>query len=361
MPKQQSGLEFGHKVGHVIDLNCLNGCYVQPTRETFQLLDPFPSQLEEAISEAFSHPPLYSEIHGRIYVVPRPFRFCASTFGAVYLTTLHLESAESIRDSFCGLTLFQTHHVDTIQDSLEEKLSFVLQLPKRHRHALFQPYLHHLTARAEEFERVSRERQLFTNNGHASYDSGWVSISFRYPSTFETLSLEPQLKNQLTGDLTASAEVKSSLITAIDNYLCYDVYDLELTKVSDNSELQQQIISNLTSKARLRSSRKQAQQKQDNDEQNDGMRVTLSRLLNFTDNLWSCCGDKRPGVAALWTHGRPRQPRHLRSPRLPAAGKELLRARCPPTIRSSKRVREVERGTHAGPGGRDSTKEQRGC
>ncbi|KAM1079693.1 hypothetical protein EV1_014310 [Malus domestica] len=268
---------------------------------------------------------------------------------------------KSIRDSFCGLTLFQTHHVDTVQDSLEEKLSFFLQLPKRHRHALFQPYLHHLTARAEEFERVSRERQLFTNNGHASYDSGWVSISFRYPSTFETLALEPQLKNQLTRDLTASAEVKSSLITAIDNYLCYDVYDLELTKVSDNSELQQQIISNLTSKARLRSSRKQAQQKQDNDEQNGGMRVTLSRLLNFTDNLWSCCGDKRPGVAALWTHGRPRQPRHLRSPRLPAAGKELLRARCPPTIRSSKRVREVERGTHAGPGGRDSTKEQRGC
>ncbi|KAM2342264.1 hypothetical protein ACFX1X_014681 [Malus domestica] len=38
MPKQQSGLEFGHKVGHVIDLNCLNGCYVQPTRETLQLL-----------------------------------------------------------------------------------------------------------------------------------------------------------------------------------------------------------------------------------------------------------------------------------------------------------------------------------
>ncbi|KAM2673637.1 hypothetical protein EV2_014913 [Malus domestica] len=144
---------------------------------------------------------------------------------------------KSIRDSFRGLTLFRTHHVDTVQDSLEEKCSFVLQLPKRHRHALLQPYLHHLTARAKEFERVSRERQLFTNNGHASYDSGWVSISFCYPSTFETLALDPQLKNQLTGNLMASTEGKSSLITAIYNYLCYDVYDLELTKVSDNSEL----------------------------------------------------------------------------------------------------------------------------
>ncbi|KAM1589714.1 hypothetical protein ACFX10_028579 [Malus domestica] len=251
----------------------------------------------------------------------------------------------SVQDSFRGLTLSWTHHVDTVQDSLEEKRSFVLKLPKRHRHALLQPYLHHLTARAEEFERVSRERRLFTNNGHASYDSGWVSVPFRHPSTFETLALEPQLKNQLTGDLTAFAEGKefyhrvgrawkrgyllygppgsgkSSLIAAMANYLCYDVYDLELTKVSDNSELralliqttnrsivviedidcsldltadrQQKMISNSTSKARLRSSRMQAQQKQDNDEQNGGGRVTLSGLLNFTDGLWSCCGDER--------------------------------------------------------------------
>ncbi|KAM1404907.1 hypothetical protein ACFX2I_013349 [Malus domestica] len=98
----------------------------------------------------------------------------------------------------------------------------------------------------------------------------------------------------------------------------------------------QQIISNSTSKARLRSSRKQAQQKQDNDEQNGGARVTLSGLLNFEDGLWSCCGDERPDVAVLRTHGCPRQPRHLQSPRLLAASKELLGTRCPPALRSSR-------------------------
>ncbi|XP_008231398.1 PREDICTED: AAA-ATPase At4g30250-like [Prunus mume] len=253
----------------------------------------------------------------------------------------------SVSDSFGGHILSWTHHVDTVQDSLDEKRSFVLKLPKRHRHALLHPYLHHLTARAEEFERVSRERRLFTNNGHASYDSGWVSVPFRHPSTFDTLALEPQLKSQLTGDLKAFANGKdfyhrvgrawkrgyflygppgsgkSSLIAAMANYLCYDVYDLELTKVSDNSELRALLIQttnrsivviedidcslDLTadrqqlrlsmntkstrSKARVRS-RQQKQEDEDCDEQNAG-RVTLSGLLNFTDGLWSCCGEER--------------------------------------------------------------------
>ncbi|KAJ0037648.1 hypothetical protein Pint_24124 [Pistacia integerrima] len=78
----------------------------------------------------------------------------------------------TVHDSFNGHTLSWTHHVDTVQDSLEEKRSFTLKLPKRHRQTLLSPYLHHVTSRAEDFERVSRERRLFTNNGHASYESG---------------------------------------------------------------------------------------------------------------------------------------------------------------------------------------------
>lgn len=113
---------------------------------------------------------------------------------------------------------------------------------------------------------MSRERRLFTNNGNASYESGWVSVPFRHPSTFETLALEPQLKKQIMEDLKSFANGrdfyhrvgrawkrgyllygppgsgKSSLIAAMANYLCYDVYDLELTKVTDNSELRALLI-----------------------------------------------------------------------------------------------------------------------
>nr|GMC84580.1 AAA-ATPase At4g25835-like [Ipomoea batatas] len=215
----------------------------------------------------------------------------------------------SVQDSFNGHRLYWTHHVETVQDSLDEKRSFSLKFPKRQRVPLLSPYLEHVTARAEEFERVSRERRLFTNNGHGSYESGWSSVPFRHPSTFETLALEPELKNQLQDDLNAFADGKefysntgrawkrgyllygppgsgkSSLIAAMANFLCYDVYDLELSKVSDNSELRALLIQT-TNRSIIKG-------RHAGDAEEENGRVTLSGLLNFTDGLWSSCGEER--------------------------------------------------------------------
>ncbi|TKY49503.1 mitochondrial chaperone bcs1 [Spatholobus suberectus] len=244
----------------------------------------------------------------------------------------------TVHDAFRGHRVAWTHHVETAQDSLEEKRSLTLRLPKRHRHALLSPYLAHVTSRAEEFERVSRERRLFTNNtaGSGSFESGWVSVPFRHPSNFETLALEPELKKNIKNDLTAFAEGKefynrvgrawkrgyllhgppgsgkSSLIAAMANFLCYDVYDLELTKVSDNSELRSLliqttnrsiiVIEDIDCSVDLTADRtaKKTQAKKGKKSQaasfsrcEESGRVTLSGLLNFTDGLWSCCGEER--------------------------------------------------------------------
>ncbi|XP_044490059.1 AAA-ATPase At4g30250-like [Mangifera indica] len=180
-------------------------------------------------------------------------------------------------------------------------------------------------------ECASRERILFTNNGHASYELGWVSVPFRHPSAFQTLALEPELKKQIMDDLTAFSNGKefyhrvgrawirgyllygvpgsgkSSLTAAMVNYLCYDVYDLELTKVTDNSELRALLIQttnrsiividdidcsvDLTAdrmwKKRSHPSRKHKESGCKNG------RVTLSGLLTFTDGLWSCSGEEK--------------------------------------------------------------------
>ena len=88
------------------------------------------------------------------------------------------------------------------------------------------------------------------------------------------------------------------------------MYDLELTKVSDNSELRALLIQttnrsiiviedidcsvNLTAD-RLSKTKRTAPAKgssRDHESEENG-RVTLSGLLNFTDGLWSCCGEER--------------------------------------------------------------------
>ncbi|KAK4285564.1 hypothetical protein QN277_002248 [Acacia crassicarpa] len=247
---------------------------------------------------------------------------------------------QTVHDKFEGHCLSWTHHVETVQDSLEEKRSFTLRLPKRQRQTLLSAYLSHVTSRAEEFERVSRERRLFTNNGNGSFESGWVSVPFRHPSTFDTLALEPELKKQIKNDLTTFAKGrefyhrvgrpwkrgyllygppgsgKSSLIAAMANFLCYDVYDLELTKVSDNSELRSLLIQTTnrsiiviedidctvdltadrmtkkTTMVKSKTMRGKTTSSSDFSKDESG-RVTLSGLLNFTDGLWSCCGEER--------------------------------------------------------------------
>ncbi|XP_058079371.1 AAA-ATPase At4g30250-like [Magnolia sinica] len=235
----------------------------------------------------------------------------------------------TLEDTFMGHRVWWTHHIETVQDSLEEKRSFCLRMPKRDRTRLLPSYLDSISARAEEFERVSRERRLYTNTGHGSYESGWASVPFRHPSTFDTLALDPDLKDEITSDLTAFSNGrdfyhrvgrswkrgyllygppgsgKSSLIAAMANYLRYDVYDLELTKVSDNSELRALliqttnrsmiVIEDIDCSLDLTADRvsKKARRAMDGGDDDVEGRVTLSGLLNFTDGLWSCCGEER--------------------------------------------------------------------
>ncbi|EXB29784.1 putative mitochondrial chaperone BCS1-B [Morus notabilis] len=119
---------------------------------------------------------------------------------------------------------------------------------------------------------------------------------------------------------------KSTMIAAMANLLSYDVYDLELTAVEDNTELRKLLIET-TSKSiiviedidcslDLTGQRKKKGEKfskedknNDNDEfsnkemeeakeegnngNNSSNKVTLSGILNFIDGLWSACGGER--------------------------------------------------------------------
>lgn len=106
------------------------------------------------------------------------------------------------------------------------------------------------------------------------------------------------------------------MIAAMANLLCYDLYDLELTAVKDNTELRKLlietssksiiVIEDIDCSLDLTGQRKKKKEKVEAEEDKDlkqkvekeekdtrGSQVTLSGLLNFIDGLWSACGGER--------------------------------------------------------------------
>ena len=210
-------------------------------------------------------------------------------------------------------------------------------------------YLKHVMDTSEKMMSQNRQLRLYTNitsmrmasvGGHGM----WDMIKFNHPSTFETFAMDPRRKREIMDDLQAFSKSqdyyakigkawkrgyllygppgtgKSTMIACIANYLKYDVYDLELTAVMDNTHLRQLMV-NVPSKSiiviedidcslDLTGARKPVTSDDEQEEarmnlesralwenghmmnRNKG-KVTLSGLLNFIDGLWSTCGGER--------------------------------------------------------------------
>ena len=97
------------------------------------------------------------------------------------------------------------------------------------------------------------------------YDD-WSAIDLNHPSTFDTLSMDHKLKQSIIDDLNRFIKRndyykkigkawkrgyllygppgtgKSSLIAAMANHLRFDIYDLELTAVTSNSDLRRLLV-----------------------------------------------------------------------------------------------------------------------
>ncbi|KAL8195661.1 hypothetical protein R6Q57_025414 [Mikania cordata] len=109
------------------------------------------------------------------------------------------------------------------------------------------------------------------------------------------------------------------MIAAMANLLEYDIYDLELTSVKDNTDLRKLLIAtssksiivieDIDCSLDLTGQRKQKKKdeskeldkkdpvekkaEEEEDKKKKGSEVTLSGLLNFIDGLWSACGSER--------------------------------------------------------------------
>ncbi|OVA13025.1 AAA+ ATPase domain [Macleaya cordata] len=257
--------------------------------------------------------------------------------------TFTMDTNQSFEDNFDGFKLnWSFHTVEKKTSDLgfsrsHENRYFQLSFHTRFKDMVHSSYLPHIIKEAEIIKFKNRERKLYTNRSADENGRLWSSVPFTHPSTFDTVAIDPILKKEIKDDLMKFVNRrdfytrvgrawkrgyllygppgtgKTSLIASIANFLEFDIYDLELTAVSSNSQLRKLLIST-TSKSVIvvedidcsldLSDRKKKDMNREDDKMNVnkikngqystfGSSVSLSGVLNFVDGLWSSCGGER--------------------------------------------------------------------
>ncbi|XP_039041074.1 AAA-ATPase At3g50940-like [Hibiscus syriacus] len=159
--------------------------------------------------------------------------------------------------------------------------------------------------------------------GHFGVDNDgtWGSTNLDHPSTSDKLAIDPAVKKEIIDDLDRFVRRrdyykrvgkvwkrgyllygppgtgKSSLIAAKANYLTFDIYDLELTSIYNNSDLRRLLVStkhrSVVVIEEIDCSIDLQNRQDERSEPGTDNKRTLSGLLNFIDGLWSSCGDER--------------------------------------------------------------------
>ncbi|KAM7481838.1 hypothetical protein LguiB_006421 [Lonicera macranthoides] len=264
---------------------------------------------------------------------------------------LSMDDHEEITDEYKGVKLWwgssktiPTRQSISFYPREDEKRYFTLTFHKQNRDLVTESYLSHVLDEGKAITIRARQRKLYTNNKTEGWYGGrrsmWSHVVFEHPATFDTWALEPSKKEEIIKDLIRFSKAKdyykkvgkawkrgyllygppgtgkSTMIAAMANLLQYDVYDLELTAVKDNTELRKLlidtssksiiVIEDIDCSLDLTGQRKKEKKEDEKEEdpakkvkaemgesKNDNSKVTLSGLLNFIDGLWSACGGER--------------------------------------------------------------------
>lgn len=207
---------------------------------------------------------------------------------------------------------------------------FELTFDPEHKDKVFDAYLPYILKFFDEMLERKKELRLFTLDCGGGKSGAWRSVKFKHPFTFDALAMEPEVKNKVIDDLDRfllrrdfykkvgrawkrgyllygpPGTGKSSLIAAMANYLNFDVYDLQLSSVHNDSVLRRLLLSTSNKSIlviedidcsmgladRQIQLTNECKDKYGNELEMDSQ-ISLSGLLNFIDGLWSSCGDER--------------------------------------------------------------------
>ncbi|KAM3285799.1 AAA-ATPase [Capsicum chacoense] len=207
-----------------------------------------------------------------------------------------------------------------------EKRYFELSFKKQHKERILNRYIPLVLTVAKSMHSEKKPVKLHSLASGNSYSSKvWESVNLDHPSTFETLAIEPALKKTIKEDLDRFIKRKeyyrrvgkawkrgyllygppgtgkSSLIAAMANYLKFDIYDLEFSSIKRDADLRRLLLStknrsilvieDIDCSVKLPDRNGNHPNNAANSCKMD--QFTLGGLLNFTDGLWSSCGDER--------------------------------------------------------------------
>ena len=221
---------------------------------------------------------------------------------------LRLDLNQTVDDNFLGATVTWTN----------SRNGFVLRLRKADKRRILRPYLQHIHTVSEEIEqRKQRDLKLYMINENSI--GRWRSVPFTHPSTFETLAMEEDLKHKVKADLESflkakqyyhrlgrvwrrsfllygpSGTGKSSFVAAMANFLSYDVYDIDVSKVSNDSDLNSLLLET-TCRSII------VIEDLDRFLMEKSRAVSLSGVLKFMDGILnSCCAEERLMVFTMNT------------------------------------------------------------
>ncbi|OEL14085.1 AAA-ATPase, partial [Dichanthelium oligosanthes] len=254
-------------------------CPAVPRFSSLQLMSPTDNLYEE----------VKAYLRGMCSQDARELRAESAKHGDGLVISMH--DGQDVADDFKGVTLW------------------------RHYRLVIDDYVPHVRRRGREILFSNRRRRLYTNNRSLdSYMSKpWSSINFDHPTTFDTLAMEQAKKKAIMDDLDAFRNEEEFHRQAgrpashdrghMANYLNYDIYNVELTTVSNNNDLRKLlmettsksiiIIEDIDCSLDLTGERARALPAPRNPYDLPASAVTLSGLLNFIDGIWSACGGER--------------------------------------------------------------------
>ncbi|KAL0923666.1 hypothetical protein M5K25_007732 [Dendrobium thyrsiflorum] len=178
----------------------------------------------------------------------------------------------------------------------------VLRLRRQDRYRVLRPYLQYVENAAEEIENRRKEIRMYTIAA-----GKWRSVQMTHPATMETVAMEQEIKNRVKSDLesflkgrayyTRLGRVwkrsyllhgppgtgKSSFVAAMARFLSYDLYDLDLSVVSDSADLRSLLLDTTPRSIILI----------EDLDRYIAAGGDVSGMLNFMDGIFSCCTEER--------------------------------------------------------------------